>query len=78
MCFVASADFWQVSCSTGYEVNANGMECVDVDECVMGTAGCDHNCTNTEGSFFCFCSDGFSLEADGKTCSGRMHSNEYQ
>ena len=28
------------------------------------------NCTNTEGSFECFCRDGYILVSDGKNCSG--------
>ena len=42
----------------------------DIDECVQGTAGCSHNCTNTVGSYFCTCMDGYELESDNHTCTG--------
>ena len=32
--------------------------------------GCDHNCTNTVGSYYCTCMDGYVLEADNHTCEG--------
>ena len=43
----------------------------DIDECTLGTDNCDvnANCTNTIGSFECFCNDGF--EGDGTSCSGK-------
>ncbi|XP_013384604.1 epidermal growth factor-like protein 7 [Lingula anatina] len=46
-----------------------GKDCkTDIDECKSGEHGCSHKCVNTEGSFSCTCSDGFSLGADGKSC----------
>ena len=42
----------------------------DIDECVEGLGGCDHNCTNTNGSYFCSCMDGYELESDNHTCTG--------
>ena len=47
----------------------------DVDECAEGLDGCDHNCTNTVGSYYCSCMDGYVLEADNHTCTG--NSTEY-
>ena len=32
--------------------------------------GCNHNCTNTVGSYYCTCMDGYVLEADNHTCEG--------
>jgi hypothetical protein len=40
----------------------------DMNECLSLNGGCSHNCDNVEGSFVCSCRDGFSLEADGRTC----------
>ena len=42
----------------------------DIDECVEGFDGCDHNCTNTNGSYFCTCLDGYELQTDNHTCTG--------
>ena len=42
----------------------------DIDECVQGLAGCDHNCTNTNGSYYCTCMDGYTLESDNHVCIG--------
>ena len=43
---------------------------LDIDECEQGSAGCDHNCTNTPGSYFCTCMNGYALESDKHTCTG--------
>ena len=38
-------------------------ECIDIDECLTGLDNCPMHtyCNNTEGSFECFCEDGFEL-----------------
>ena len=41
----------------------------DVDECLSDNGGCDHNCTNTEGSFECSCLKGFLLDSNMTSCS---------
>ena len=46
------------------------MSLPDINECDESNGGCSHNCTNTEGSFECFCRDGYILVSDGKNCSG--------
>lgn len=33
----------------------------DVDECITGVAQCDQECRNTEGSFVCYCKDGYRM-----------------
>ena len=37
--------------------------CVDIDECLTGLDDCPMHtyCNNTEGSFDCFCEEGFEL-----------------
>ena len=41
----------------------------DIDECIVYNGGCDHNCTNTPGSFECSCDPSYVLaSADNKTC----------
>ena len=43
----------------------------DDDECDSDNGGCQHTCTNTEGSYVCSCdSDKFELADDGHTCNG--------
>ena len=42
----------------------------DIDECAQELAGCDHNCTNTNGSYYCTCVDGYALSSDNHTCTG--------
>ena len=44
----------------------------DIDECLSDSGGCEHNCTNTEGSFLCSCSQGYSLADDGFQCIGEF------
>ena len=43
---------------------------LDINECVQGSAGCSHNCTNTAGSFYCTCMEGYELESNNLTCKG--------
>ena len=42
----------------------------DVDECQSDTDGCQHNCTNTDGSYECYCLDGYRLDTDNHSCTG--------
>ena len=41
---------------------------IDVDECLESNGGCDHNCTNSEGSFQCSCRSGYHLAVDNLNC----------
>ena len=46
--------------------------CADVNECeidILHNCHGDAQCTNTEGSYTCFCSPGYT--GDGKHCTGR-------
>ena len=40
----------------------------DMNECALENGGCEHHCTNTGGSYYCWCDQGFNLEPDGKRC----------
>ena len=42
----------------------------DINECIQGLDGCEHNCTNTNGSYYCTCINGYELETDNHTCIG--------
>lgn len=45
------------------------------DQCAFGTHGCQHICVNDgDGSHHCECYEGYTLNADNKTCSGKVHS----
>lgn len=48
---------------------------LDIDECTEGSSGCAQNCVNNYGSYKCKCRAGYSLKADGKTCSGCKKKN---
>ena len=40
------------------------------DKCATSTDDCEHDCINTEGSFYCICDNGYRLNADNATCDG--------
>ena len=42
----------------------------DYDECTDNNGGCDQICSNTIGSFFCSCGDGYMLDVDMISCNG--------
>ena len=44
---------------------------LDINECEVGTDSCDENadCTNTDGSYTCSCTTGYS--GDGMSCTGQ-------
>ncbi|XP_066933095.1 EGF-like and EMI domain-containing protein 1 [Clytia hemisphaerica] len=53
------------SCQPGFD----GSQCEsDIDECALGSDGCQQNCVNTEGSFNCTCNPGYFLSSDNTTC----------
>ncbi|KAK2172014.1 hypothetical protein NP493_1002g01061 [Ridgeia piscesae] len=56
------------ACNAGYRLADNLRNCSDVDECQEGTAGCDQNCQNTNGSYACSCIDGYTLNHDNTSC----------
>ena len=43
----------------------------DINECARGIDGCQHNCSNSIGSFFCSCNTGYALTSNGKSCTGK-------
>ena len=42
----------------------------NIDECVLDTDGCEHNCSNTVGSLICSCNTGYAVALDDKNCIG--------
>ncbi|KAM6466999.1 von Willebrand factor C and EGF domain-containing protein isoform 2-T2 [Liasis olivaceus] len=55
-------------CPLGFSMTetANGVRCVDIDECL--SASCEGLCVNTEGGFVCECGPGMQLAADRHSC----------
>ena len=47
----------------------NGI--TDIDECAGPTHGCSDICVNGVGSYTCACEDGYQLENNEKTCTGK-------
>ena len=47
---------------------------VDINECASSNGGCQHDCTNTVGSYYCTCFDpaGYALNMDDHSCSGMI------
>ena len=41
---------------------------VDINECVISNGGCSETCFNTLGGYMCGCREGFTPDADNKTC----------
>ena len=43
----------------------------DINECQSGNGGCEQECVNTYGSYYCQCGHGFKLSADGHGCDSK-------
>ena len=43
----------------------------DVNECEESLADCDHLCHNSEGSYTCSCKEGYALDANERSCTGK-------
>ena len=54
------------------------MIILDINECnemiggIVSNGGCQHRCSNTNGTYFCSCNDGYSLAVDGRACEGMV------
>ena len=44
----------------------------DVDECMVDNGECQHNCINTDSSYYCICDAGYELAPDGRRCRGKI------
>ena len=58
---------------TGSGAYVDSLLCcsTEIDECNTANGGCEHNCTNTIGSFICSCDTGYQLDENGLNCSGK-------
>ena len=45
---------------------------LDINECQTNNGGCQHNCSNSVGSFQCSCLSGYALDSDDLRCSGKI------
>ena len=43
----------------------------DINECAIRNGNCSQICSNSDGSFACYCTGGYVLDIDGKTCNGK-------
>ena len=43
----------------------------DINECDTDNGGCDHNCTDSIGSYDCSCDIGYILATDNHGCNGK-------
>ena len=46
----------------------------DIEECETNNGECQHNCNNTDGSYYCSCNNGYFLNDDKHTCDGIVSS----
>uniref|UniRef100_A0AAG5CQZ0 Cell adhesion molecule n=1 Tax=Anopheles atroparvus TaxID=41427 RepID=A0AAG5CQZ0_ANOAO len=68
------AIFHDTEAPDGYLVQE--MHCTDINECREETHDCSHYCTNTPGSYRCYCPERAPLAKDGKTCTIKRKRNE--
>ena len=54
-------------------IATESLSSADIDECSSQDHGCEHTCVNTDGSYVCICTIGYSLNADGRTCDGILN-----
>ena len=53
--------------------NTYSFKHLDINECVLGTSGCNQLCNNTVGSYTCSCNTGYTLDLNNLTCNGECH-----
>ncbi|XP_065195324.1 fibrillin-1-like, partial [Sycon ciliatum] len=64
----AAGRSYSCKCKSGYE--GSGRVCGNVDECLVGTHACSphSNCSDTDGSYVCFCRAGFKRDSATGKC----------
>ena len=45
----------------------------DINECERHNGLCEHNCHNTDGSYYCKCNRGYALSVNNHSCAGMFH-----
>ena len=43
---------------------------IDINECAEEIHRCEHNCSNTDGSYACRCALGYRVDRNGYSCNG--------
>lgn len=67
-----------VSCSSEFFFSCLPDACSsDIDECSTNNGGCSQNCSNTHGSYICFCNSGYNITFDGFDCEGEFTLSKY-
>ena len=64
------------TCPAGRKLNKRTNECVDVDECLLGTDNCDRNttrCINTPDSYRCLCKSSVLKPETGEIYKNLSH-----
>ena len=78
MCWPQMEGTVKVVMSMGTCISASCCDCLDENECMVGDNSCEHNCTNTVGSYKCSCAVGYIVNSNGFNCDGRYNSYGYQ
>jgi hypothetical protein len=71
-CTFRAPYYYDCSCYEGYELDADGYSCNDIDECDLNLDECDDICKDglkPAGSYTCACNEGRILGSNGRTCS---------
>ncbi|CAH1254682.1 FBN2 [Branchiostoma lanceolatum] len=59
------------TCDDGYNIQADGRTCLDIDECADNSTSCVNGlCTNTIGSYNCTCNSGYRKNPSTQNCAG--------
>ncbi|NXH08017.1 TRBM protein, partial [Loxia leucoptera] len=59
-CVVAGSSF-VCMCAVGYQLEADGISCEDIDDCASEPGPCEQKCVNTKGGFECQCHKGYRM-----------------
>ncbi|XP_022219640.2 uncharacterized protein LOC111072223 [Drosophila obscura] len=64
----------KVKCNSGFQLSADGSQCLDIDECDTKDGEdkhrlCQQKCQNTIGSYRCHCHAGYHLLEDQQSCA---------
>ena len=78
LCFATKDHFLELSnfvlgsyrciCNRGYkpDMSTSSTKCIDVNECLQRPGPCEHECTNSWGSYTCSCPTGYVLNRSVK------------